>query len=210
MPQSKEEKAEYDRAYNVANREKIAEYARAYRLAHKEERAEYKKAYRLAHREEQAEYARTYHRENHEEQMIKGWRRQGHFIPEGTEHGAYVRFRDTTHCEFCGWELVEGGYAKSNTKVRHHDHDIEGQDNFIGIICQICNVREKCTNTSGEPNVYYIQRKKTWAFSIMCFGKKYQKGSFKTFEEALTHKGAWFALNSPQAFHDPEWICELP
>jgi len=161
-------------------------------------------------KEEKAEYMRAYNRENHESNMIKQWRKSGHFIPEGTEHDAYVRFRDTTHCEFCGWELVTGGWAKSNTKCRHHDHDIEGEDNFIAVICNICNVRERCNNTSGEPNIYYMKATGKWVFQVTYCRKKYFKGDFKTFEDALTYKGAWFALNSPAIFHESSWICEFP
>ena len=182
----------------------------AYRLAHKEEQAEYGRAYRVANKEKVSEYMRTYHRENHEEQMIKQWRKQGHFIPAGTEHAAYVRFRDTTHCEFCGWELVEGGTLRTNTKVRHHDHNIMGKDNFIAVICNACNLRDKCTNKSGEPNVYYYKRRGKWRFNVAYCGKRYQKDGFSSFEEALTYKGEWFSLNSPRIFHDPSWICELP
>lgn len=168
---------------------------------------EYSKAYRLANKEKLAAARRVYNRENHESKMIKQWRTIGHFIPEGTEHAAYVRFRDTTHCEFCGWELVTGGKTKSNTKCRHHDHDIEGEDNFIAVICNICNLRERYDNTSGEPNIGWYGN---WQFSIVYCGKTFFKGGFKTFEDALTYKTAWYALNSPNAFHDPEWICELP
>ena len=210
MPQSKEDRSEYFRAYRVANKEKIVAKQKAYRLANKEKVAEYKKAYRVANKEKVSEYNKAYNRENHESKMIRHWRQHGHFIPEGTEHAAYVRFRDTTHCEFCGWELVTGGKPKTNTKVRHHDHNIEGEDNFIAVVCHICNIREQCTNKSGEPNVFYEKETGNWRFSIKYCGKKYQKGRFSSFEEAVAHKGEWFSLNSPRCFHDPSWICELP
>ena len=161
-------------------------------------------------KEEIAEYHRSYKLENHEHLTIKQWRYQGHFIPENTEHDAYVRFRDTTHCDFCNWKLRSGGKTRSNTKVRHHDHDIEGEDNFIGIICNICNIRERCTNTSGEPNIFYSKRTGKWVFEIMCCGIKHTKNIFKTFEEALTYKGEWYSLNSPNVFHDPAWEMVLP
>jgi len=167
-------------------------------------------AYYLANKERICEYARTYHRENHASKMIKHWRKQGHCIPEGTEHAAYTRFSETTHCEFCSWELVTGGRNRSNTKVRHHDHDIEGEDNFIAVICNVCNLREKCTNTSGESHISYVKRNKRWQFRIIYCGKRYEKATFKTFEQAVAYKGEWFSLNSPNAFHDPSWICELP
>ena len=167
-------------------------------------------------KEELAEYNRAYYRErvhhpgNHEKITIHQWRKHGHFIPEGTEHAAYTRFSETTHCEFCGWELVTGGTQKSNTKVRHHDHDIEGEDNFIAVICNVCNMREKCTNTSGEPNIFYHKARGKWRFAIRYCGEMYDKYGFKTFEDALTYKGAWYALNSPNAFHDAAWEMVLP
>ena len=176
----------------------------------KEEAAEYQRAYYLANKEKRAEYDRAYTLENHESKTIASWRRQGHYIPEGTEHAAYTRFRDTIQCEFCGWELVEGGTKKTNTKARHHDHSIEGSDNFIAVICHVCNTRERCDNTSGEPNIYYHKVNEKWGFMINYCRKKYSKSTFKTFEEALSYKAAWFALNSPNVFHDPSWICELP
>ena len=85
-----------------------------------------------------------------------------------------------------------------------------GKDNFIAVICNVCNTREQCTNTSGEPNIGYCKRGGKWVFQIKYCGKKYSKSTFKTFEDALTYKGEWFTLNSPHAFHDPSWICELP
>ena len=153
---------------------------------------------------------RSYHLENHESKMVNAWRKRGHYIPEGTEHDAYVRFRDTTHCEFCGWELVTGGKTRTNTKVRHHDHTIEGEDNFIAVICHVCNTRERCDNTSGEPNISYVKSSGNWRVIIGYCGKTYNKTGFKTFEEALSYKGEWFALNSPAAFHDPAWEMVLP
>jgi|TARA_R110002110_G_scaffold217324_4_gene431340 hypothetical protein len=176
----------------------------------KEEQAEYKRAYDLEHKEEIAEYRKVWYDENHERQMINKWRYQGHFIPEGTEHAAYVKFDETTHCEFCGWELVTGGTKKSNTKCRHHDHDIEGEDNFIGIICDVCNKRETVRNTSGQPNIYYIKLSENWMFQIRYCRKRYSKGGFKTFEDALTYKAAWMATNSPAVFHDPSWEMKPP
>lgn len=161
-------------------------------------------------KEDAAEYKRVYHLENHESRLIKHWRRKGHFIPAGTEHAAYTRFRDTTHCEFCGWMLTTGGTPKSNTKVRHHDHDIDDEDNFIAVICNVCNVREQCTNTSGEPNIIYRKDTGKWGFQIRYCGKNHSKSTFNTFEEALSYKAVWFALNSPQIFHDHDWICVLP
>ena len=180
MPKTKEEQAEYDRAYYLANREKATEYRRAYNL------------------------------ENHEKVMIDQWRKRGHYIPEGTEHAAYTRFRDTIHCEFCGWELVEGGKRTTNTKVRHHDHTIEDGDNFIAVICHVCNLREKCSNTSGEPNISYHKARGKWVFIISYCGKNHAKTTFNTFEEALAYKRAWMDTNSPNAFHDPAWEMVLP
>jgi len=161
-------------------------------------------------KEEIAEYNRVWNLENPEKVMIAHWRNTGHFIPAGTEHSAYTRFSDTTHCEFCGWVLTTGGKNKTNTKVRHHDHDIEGSDNFIAVICNICNMRERCTNTSGEPNIGYFKRTGKWWFKISYCGKNHNKTIFNTFEEALSYKAAWYALNSPNAFHDPAWTVELP
>ena len=161
-------------------------------------------------KEEAAEYNRAWRLENPEKVMIASWRRRGHYLPEGTEHDAYTRFRDTTHCEFCNWELATGGKTRSNTKVRHHDHSIEGEDNFIAVVCNVCNLREQCTNTSGEPNIYYDKSPGKWRFLIEYCGKKYNKTGFKTFEEAVAYKGEWYALNSPASFHDPAWEMVLP
>ena len=194
MPQTTEKKAEYNRVYYLENKEKLNAQHKAYHLVHKEKQTEYMRAYKL---------------KNHEKVMIDQWRTTGHFIPEGTEHAAYVRFRDTTHCEYCGWELVEGGKTRTNTKVRHHDHDIECEDNFIAVICNVCNLREQCTNTSGEPNINYVKETGKWRFRVSYCRKSYSK-TLKTFEDALTYKGEWFTLNSPRIFHEPSWICELP
>jgi len=161
-------------------------------------------------KEETAEYLRAWKLENPEKVMIAKWRNTGHFIPVGTEHSAYTRFSDTTHCEFCGWVLTTGGKTRTNTKVRHHDHDIDGEDNFIAVVCTVCNVRERCTNTSGEPNIHYHKSSEKWRFKIGYCGRSYTKNTFKTFEEALSYKAAWFALNSPAVFHVPAWTVELP
>lgn len=160
-------------------------------------------------KEEISERKRVWYDVNHETRLIKHWRDTGHFISAGTEHAAYVKFDETTHCEFCDWEL-SSGKRTTNTKVRHHDHDIEGEDNFIAVICNVCNMRERCDNTSGEPNIAYRKDTGNWRFSIKYCGKNYSKSTFNTFEQALSHKGEWYALNSPQIFHDPSWKMEIP
>ena len=212
MPKTKEEQAEYNRAYYLANKEKTSDQRRAYRFANKEKAAEYHRAYRLANKEKMSELDKAYRLANREKVMIDQWRRHGHYIPEGTEHDAYVRFRDTTHCEFCGWEMIEASDTpRTNSKCRHHDHDIDGADNFIAVICNVCNVREKrCDNTSGESNIRYRNDRGKWLFMISYCGKRHSKADFKTFEEALSYKAAWFALNSPAVFHVPSWTVVLP
>ena len=69
MPQSKEDRSEYFRAYRVANKEKIVAKQKAYRLANKEKVAEYKKAYRVANKEKVSEHAKVWYEENHEERI---------------------------------------------------------------------------------------------------------------------------------------------
>ena len=56
--------AEYQRAYQAANREAIAEYKRAYREKNRDAIAEYHRAYREKNRDAIAEYRRAYREAN--------------------------------------------------------------------------------------------------------------------------------------------------
>lgn len=65
---TKEEKAEYQKAYKEANKERLAAYKKEYYMAHKEQYAARNKAYREAHKGQAPEYQKAYY-EAHKERI---------------------------------------------------------------------------------------------------------------------------------------------
>ena len=135
MPQTREERLEYQRQYKINNKEHIkqwridnAEKIAKYNFNNKEKRAKYNKQY------QQTPQGRKVSR-------INMWKKRGIKLPDDYPdwdifyHEEYLK---TTHCEECLCKLSEDKLRTSTTKCLDHSH-ITGE--FRNILCNICNIR---------------------------------------------------------------------
>ena len=119
---------------------------------------------------------------------IAKWKSRG-IIVEGNDYDYfYDLFLSVTNCHLCKKELTTDRYTTHSTRCPHHDHNIKDRPNVIAICCNACNVNDRSTNTSGEPNIYNDKRRGTWYFRKLIQGKIYSKYGFKTKEEAIDYK----------------------
>ena len=106
--------------YHNVSKEKEQEQQREYRAEHKEETAKYNKEYRAT------EKGIKKHR-------ISMWKQLG--VISDNWDLLYEKYINTTNCENCDVELVEGRFG-NNAKHLDHDH-ITGL--FRAILCKHCN-----------------------------------------------------------------------
>ncbi len=99
----------------------------------------------------------------------------------------YERYLSTTHCEKCDVELTGSNPRTRTSKCVDHDHSIKDRENVRGILCNACNLNDRCNNTSGVPNVSYDKRDDYWRYQKTVNDDKHVK-TFKTKEEAIRYK----------------------
>ena len=114
---------------------------------------------------------------------IKNWKNRGIICDD--YDALYDRFMSTTHCEKCS-VLLTGGSCRTG-KCLDHDHDIKDRPNVRGVLCFACNSNDKCSNTSGVPNVSYYKSRDRWVYKKTVDRVPHQK-RFKTKEEAICYK----------------------
>jgi len=124
MPQTKEEKREYDKQRYHKNKEKLLQQSREYNNKNKEKRKQYDKVYR------KTEAGKKSHR-------ISDWKRCG--ILCFNYSLLYDIFLKTNNCEYCNCELYGIG---NNKKCLDHDHNINDKFNVRGVLCNICNIKD--------------------------------------------------------------------
>jgi len=136
-------------------------------------------------KEERAAYDRLYNQTpaGKKSRRIRRWKHQG-IISEDYD-ALYERFMSTTHCENCSVLLTTG--CGRTGKCLDHDHDIKDRENVRAVLCNACNLNDKCTNTSGVPNVSYDKRDKMWRYQKIVDRVQHQK-TFKTKKEAIRYK----------------------
>jgi len=116
---------------------------------------------------------------------ISKWKRRG--IISDDYDALYERFMSTQHCDKCGVVLTSGGRTTRTTKCVDHDHSIKDRENVRAIICNACNINDKCTNTSGVPNVHYDNTHDCWQYKSEVNKVRHQR-CFKTKDEAIRYK----------------------
>ena len=116
---------------------------------------------------------------------ITSWKDQGIIVQDYNK--LYDSFLSMTNCQLCKKELTIDKKITHSTKCLDHDHLINNRPNVRMICCHACNLNDRLTNTSGEPNIHYNKSKK-WSFYKTIQGKRYSKGGFKTKQEAIDYK----------------------
>ena len=136
-------------------------------------------------KEERAAYDRLYKQTpvGKKSQCISRWRRQG--IISDNWDALHERYLNTLHCEKCDVLLTTG--RGRTGKCLDHDHDIKDRENVRAVLCNVCNVNDRCTNTSGVPNVGYDKNKDRWRYQKTVDRVKHTK-YFKTKKEAIRYK----------------------
>jgi len=113
---------------------------------------------------------------------ISNWKSRGIICDDWD--ALHERFMSTTHCENCSVLLTSGGRTG---KCVDHDHDIKDRENVRAVLCHACNVNDRCTNTSGVPNVGYCKASDRWRYEKVVNRVTHIK-YFKTKEEAICYK----------------------
>lgn len=134
-----------------------------------------------------AEYNRAYSQtpNGKKRKRISKWKDRG--IRCDDWDALHERYMSTTNCEKCSVLLTGGNPITRTTKCVDHDHDIKDKENVRGILCSACNWNDKCTNTSGVPNVCYCKKGNCWKYMKTVNGVRHTK-YFKTKDEAIRYK----------------------
>ena len=138
-------------------------------------------------KEEKADYNRVYGQTPNgiKRHRIGTWKANG--IITDDYDALYDRFMSTTNCEKCSVLLTSGGWNTRTTRCVDHDHSIKDRENVRGILCHACNANDKCTNTSGIPNVSYYKSNDLWRYEKIVDGVRHRKW-FKTKVNAIRYK----------------------
>ena len=132
------DKKEYNRLYNIKNKEKKKEQDRLIYLNNKEKKKEQIRLYKLNNEEKikiykQSEQGKKTHR-------ISNWKRYG--IICFNFDLLYDLFVSTDKCEFCDIKLTIDKITTSTTKCLDHDHNITDKFNIRGVLCWSCNIKD--------------------------------------------------------------------
>ena len=166
MPQTKAEKAAYNKQWRIDNAEKNAAYKKQWRIDNIEKVKEHDKQYNIDNREKRGAHATQHYIENAEKiiertkqynidnaenikqwridnpeklkksEIIGGWKRKGMI---GDLSFIYDNdYLPATNCWVCN-------AAFKNTLDKHgdHDHSITDGDNWRQVLCRGCNMHDK-------------------------------------------------------------------
>ena len=104
-----------------------------------EKKKEYMKQYREKNKEKKKERMKEYRQTPKGKKSIRisNWIQQGIICSNyNSLHDIYL---STTHCDFCKCILNQ---SASSRKCLDHDHKLPDENNFRGILCNVCNVRD--------------------------------------------------------------------
>ena len=148
MPQTKEERKEYLRLYNLKNKEKIKEKKRLWYIKNKEAINEISRLYHHEHKEKLNKISKLYYEKKGKLYLktsdglkirrIRDWRRRGVFDHFNDNFETlYKIYQSTKFCENCNVELNIEGDDRTR-KCLDHCHQ---SGYFRNILCHCCNVR---------------------------------------------------------------------
>ena len=132
-------------------------------------------------KEEQAAYRQT--PAGQKSWRISKWKQRGIICDDWD--ALHERYLNTLHCEKCD-VLLTADMSRTG-KCLDHDHTIKDRENVRAVLCHACNLNDKCTNTSGVPNVSYGKRDDRWRYQKTVDRVKHTK-YFKTKEDAIRYK----------------------
>lgn len=172
------------------NKERIKKYNQEHKEEHKER---CKKNYYKNHEENLQKRAEWRQDENYQLMMkkyraseagkksarISCWKQKGVISNDYNE--LYEKWKNTTHCEECNVELVEGNNGK-NKKILDHNHKTGA---FRNILCHSCNVKRSFEDDGivRQTNDQYNQNRR-WKRWIEDFRLKNDlKKGFKAFSQ---------------------------
>ena len=195
MVKTKEERAAYDKKIRAnmteEQKEKIREKQSAYRKKRRanmtDEQKEQERERNTAHKQSPA--ARKTKR-------IYDWKRAGIIVPDNNFDNFYDEYISVKICQkkvSCNGAILTHDIGNTRTtKVVDHDHNITNKPNFRFICCNACNVNDRVSNTSGEPNI--LKTRNRWLFSKMVKGIRYTSPqSYENIEDAINFKIKWLS-----------------
>jgi 5-methylcytosine-specific restriction endonuclease McrA len=146
MPKTKEERAAYKKAWQLANKEKVA----AYYLENKEKIAEQEKVWRLANKEKKAVTNKAWTKVNREKISVyeKTYRLKLNLMNKKISRSSLrawslqVRTRDTACLYCCSTNKLHAHHILS--KIKHPEHALF-LDNGI-TLCEVCHIQEHTIN----------------------------------------------------------------
>jgi len=108
-------------------------YNKKYKESRKESTKEYNKEYQEKNKDILKEKRQT--EKYKKSRRIRKWKSRGIIFFDYDL--LYDIFYDTTNCDLCGVELIDG--KKSNSRCLDHDHRITDYDNVRYVLCHRCN-----------------------------------------------------------------------
>jgi len=135
MVLTEEQRKDYQKKYQKANKEKIKQQRKEYREANKEKIKESKKKHRETNKEQIKQRKKKYYQteEGKKKHKISSWKRAGVICDDF--NSLYDIYKNTNICNICNIKLIEGRCG-ANHRCLDHNHKT---GEFRQILCSTCN-----------------------------------------------------------------------